>query len=214
MNLWLRRVIEGSLIVLVLAGGIYFASTKNTYFTRLWRYWQRKPDAGYANYLKGYFEYIGFGARFTYWDTAYRIYEAFPILGVGLGNYAFYFADMIPTTPLIAMPEVERLVVPEQGRNRLITSKNFYLRILAETGLVGASAFAAFLVAVVGCGFYLWFTPDMEQKFWGRASFLGLIAFALVAFSFDSFAIPNMWIIFGLLTAAAHVFSKSQISEI
>ena len=206
----LRRMVEGALIVVVLAAGIYFAGTKNTYFTRLWKYWQRTPDAGYAAYLAGYFEYIGFGARFIYWETAYRMYLDYPLMGVGLGNYAFYFAEHIPFSPLLATPEVERILVPEEGRDRLITSKNFYLRILSETGLAGAATFLAFFVAVVGCALYLWFTPRLEQKFWGRAAVLGICTFGLVAFSFDSLAIPNMWVVFGFITVAAHVSSAPQ----
>ncbi len=41
-------------------------------------------------------------------------------------------------------PEVLRILTPEVGRNRLITPKNLYFRILAETGLLGMAAFAAF----------------------------------------------------------------------
>lgn len=49
---------------------------------------------------------------------------------------------------------------------------------------------------------YLWLSTNKEGKFWGIGGLLGLIAFGLVAFSFDSFAIPNMWVIFGFITAA------------
>jgi len=67
-------------------------------------------------------------------DAAYRTYEAYPVLGVGLGNYAFYFPQMMPDTPLSTSPELLRLLLPEGNRERLITPKNFYLRLLAETG--------------------------------------------------------------------------------
>ena len=202
-----RRLAEGALLTVFLAGVVYFTGTKNAFFARIWDYWQRRPDQGYAQYLAGYFEYLGFGARFTYWQTAYNMYDSHPLLGVGLGNYAFYLEENLPEQPLAAMPEVLRQIVPDVGRDRLVTSKNFYLRLLAETGLVGTAAFLAFLTAILGCALYLWLSPGPENRFWGTAGLLGLIGFFLVAFSFDSFAIPNMWVVFGFITAA-HRFSS------
>ncbi|HJW89622.1 MAG TPA: O-antigen ligase family protein [Anaerolineales bacterium] len=205
----LRRLVEGGVLIALLAGGIYLAGGKNPFFARIWEYWERRPDEGLAQYLAGYFEYLGFGARFTYWETGYRIYATHPALGVGLGNYAFYFDENLPERPLAVMPEVLRLVVPEEGRNRLVTSKNLYIRVLAETGLVGAAAFLAFLMAVLGCALFLWMSPTPDTRFCGVGSLLGMIAFALAAFSFDSFALPNMWVTFGLVTSAAYLYGRS-----
>lgn len=208
-RLWVRRLLEAGVVVAALIGLIFFASLKNSFFARIWSYWRDVKNTS----LEGYFEYLGFGARFRYSDTAYRIYEAHPVLGVGLGNYAFYFPDMMPDEPLATSPELLRLIVPEGNRERLITPKNFYLRLLAETGLVGMAAFAAFFAAVFGCALFLWLSSDREQRFWGRAGLLGLIAFLPSAMSFDSFAIPNMWVVFGLITSAAWVFSKKETSN-
>jgi hypothetical protein len=54
---------------------------------------------------------------------------------------------------------------------------------------------------------YLWYTNT--NRFWGIGSLLGLLAFGLAAFSFDSFAIPNVWVVFGLITSAANLSWKS-----
>ena len=205
-RLWLRRLIEAGAVVAALLAIIFVASLKNPFFARIWNYWRVVENVS----LGDYFEYLGFGARFRYSDTAYRIYEAYPVLGVGLGNYAFYFPDMMPDESLATSPELLRLIVPEGNRERLITPKNFYLRLLAETGLVGMAAFAAFFTAILGCALFLWLSPGREQAFWGRASLLGLVAFLPSALSFDSFAIPNMWVVFGLITSAAWIFSKKE----
>lgn len=199
-----RRLLEGALLIVLLGSLVYFSGSKNSFFARLWDYFQRKPDQGYLAYIGDYFEYLGFGARFAYWGAAYRIFDDHPVFGVGLGNYAFYFDENLPDIPLATMPEVLRLIVPEEGRTRLITSKNLYLRVLAETGLVGAATFVAFLIAVLGCALYLWFSTSRESRFWGIGGVLGMLAFIMVAFSFDSFAVPNMWVMFGFITAAMH----------
>ena len=203
----LRSLIEIGLVMSVLAGLIFAAGTKNEFFARIWGYWLKKNTT-----LSGYFEYLGFGARFIYSEAAFSTYAAYPVFGVGLGNYAFYFDEMLPDRPLALTPEVLRLVTPEENRDRLITAKNLYFRLLAETGLVGTAAFAAFLLAVLGCALFLWLSPYLKQKFWGTAGILGMIAFCLAALSFDSFAIPNMWVMFGLITSAAWIFSQGEYS--
>jgi len=209
-----RRIIEVALLIAVLAVIIFFAGSRNEFFARIWDYWERAPNEGYVRYLLNYFEYLGFGARYTYMETAFKIFDQHPVLGVGLGNYVFYFNENLPDRPLAAVPEVLRLVVPESVGGRLITPKNFIIRIMAETGILGLSTFIAFIMAILGSALYLWFSPDIEVKFWGIGGLLGLIAFSLLVFSFDSLAIPNMWVVFGLITAAMRLARKRNEAQI
>jgi O-antigen ligase len=191
--------------MLIVTLPIYFVGTRNSFFSRVWEYWQESNTS-----LSGYLQYIGFDARLMYSEAAFNTYLAYPVLGVGLGNYAFYFEEMLPYRPIAEVPEVLHVITPQKGRTRLITSKNFYLRLLAETGIVGSVTFLAFVIAAIGCAFYLRLTPGKEWKYWGTASLCGLIAFGLSAFTFDSFVIPNMWIVFGMITAATGVLSQSD----
>jgi O-antigen ligase len=199
----LTRALKAILVLAAVAAPIYLIGTRNTFFARIWEYW-RSPDAS----LEGYLSQIGFDARLVYSQAAYRTYLAYPLLGVGLGNYAFYFEEMLPYRPVYEVPEVLLMITPERGRDRLITAKNFYLRLLAETGIVGAVGFLAFVVAIFGCALYLWLTPEKSRKYWGVASLCGLLAFVLSAMTFDSFVIPNMWVVFGLITAATRVTAR------
>ncbi len=201
----LRVALEAGAVLLLLVAFLFAAGSRNEFFSRLWSYWKRNETS-----LSDYFEYLGFGARFVYNETAFRTYEAYPIWGVGLGNYAFFFSEMLPDRSLAAMPEVLRLVTPAQDRDRLITSKNLYLRILAETGLLGFATFITFIFAIFGCALYLWLSPLPKQRFWGTGGLLGMVAFLISATSYDSFAIPNMWVTFGLITTAAWFFSRAS----
>jgi hypothetical protein len=205
---WLqRRAIETILVLMVVILPIYLAGSRNMFFARLWQYW-RKPDAN----LQEYMSYLGFDARVIYAQAAYNTYLAYPVLGVGLGNYAFYFEEMLPYRPIAEVPEVLLMITPEAGRDRLITAKNLYLRLLAETGIVGAVTFMAFVIANLGCALYLWLSRQREWEYWGVASLCGLLAFSLSALTFDSFVIPNMWVLFGLITAATRVMmNRSQV---
>jgi len=202
-----RRSLESILVLAVVILPIYVVGARNLFFARLWEYW-RKPEAN----LQEYVSYLGFDARLVYAQAAFNTYLAYPILGVGLGNYAFYFEEMLPYRPIAEVPEVLLMVTPEPGRDRLITAKNLYLRLLAETGIVGAVTFMAFVIANLGCALYLWLSKHKEWVYWGTASLCGLLAFSLSALTFDSFVIPNMWVLFGLITAATRVMmSRSQV---
>jgi len=195
----IKKIIEVVIVLVIFVVGGYTVGKHNAFFSRIWSYWLEKKDTSLADY----FQYLGFGARLAYVSTAVNTFQAYPILGVGPGNYAFFFEKMLPDQPLAPTPELLRIISPEEGRNRLITPKNLYLRILAEGGLVGMATFLAFVAALVGCSLFLWFSKDSEEHFWGGAALLGLVVLALAAFSFDSFALPNMWILTGLITAAS-----------
>jgi O-antigen ligase len=196
-----KKVAQASLVVVILAGMLLAIGSQNKYFSRFWRYWtdDRRPTN------KTYFEYIAVSQRVAYWVTAYRMFEAYPVLGVGLGNYAFYFDQMLPEQPWDRLPEIIRQLTPVEGRTRLITPKNLYARLLAETGLVGTITFTAFVAAILGCSLSLWLSSSPERKYWGLSGLLGMLVFTIALFSFDSFAIPNTWIVFGIITAAAHL---------
>ncbi len=182
-----RRILEASAIILVVLAGIFIVGSQNTYFSRLWRYWTEATEERERSYL----EYIAVEQRFVYWETALRMFDSYPWLGVGLGNYAFYFDQMLPNQPWNEQKEIVRQITPGEGRDRLITSKNLYARLMAETGIFGTAAFTTFLIAIIGCALFLWFSPAPEQKFWGISAFLALIVFGFVIFAFDSFALTQ-----------------------
>ncbi len=193
------RFLQALLALVVLVGVIFIAGSRNNYFSRLWNFWTDEESTG------EYLQYIAFDQRFTYWGTAYQIYNAYPLMGVGLGNYTFYFDEFLADSPLRLTPEFLTKLTPEEGRSQLTTVKSIFPRILAETGLFGMAAFGAFLIALFGCSLYLFFSSDPETQFWGRAGLLGLIVFLVISFSYDSFSLPNMWVMFGLITAGTSV---------
>ncbi len=202
---YFRRLAGISLVILLAAAPIYFIGAKNPFFARIWGYW-RTPNAS----LTGYMSYLGFDARVIYAQTAFNTFLAYPLTGVGLGNYAFYFEEMLPYRPIAEVPEILLMITPEMGRDRLITSKNFFLRILAETGILGWITFGVFLIINIGYGLYLWLSHENEWHYWGVASLCGMLAFGLSALTFDSFVIPNIWVLFGLITAATRISSRTE----
>ncbi|MEI7990429.1 MAG: O-antigen ligase family protein [Chloroflexota bacterium] len=197
---WAMRITLVCGVIILVLGTIYIAGTKNNYFARLWTFWNSETAGS-----DDYFEYIAFKQRFVYADTAMRIFEDYPLQGVGPGNYAFYFDTYLPNQPWNRQPDILRQITYTEGRDKLITPKNLFAKILAETGLIGFATFLVFILAILGCMIYLLLSSEEEWKYFGLAGLFGITAFVIIAFSFDSFAIPSMWILFGFITAACHL---------
>jgi O-antigen ligase len=199
-----KRLLQAGLALVVLAGAVFLVGSQNNYFSRLWNYWLDEESTG------EYLQYIAVSQRFTYWETAYTMFEHNPLFGVGLGNFSFYFQEYLAERPLYKTPEVVNQIAPKkEDRAQVVTVKSVFPRILAETGLLGFAAFLAFLIALLGCAIYLTLSPGMDAQFWGRAGLMGLVVFLVISFSYDSFSLPNMWVVFGLITAAAHAFPRT-----
>ncbi|NUM43956.1 MAG: O-antigen ligase family protein [Anaerolineales bacterium] len=192
---WKRGLVALGVLA-VLAVAVVGLGSQNKYFSRIWRFWAETEAGG------NYWAYIAFGQRFVYWEAALDIFEQYPVFGVGMGNYALVFEDALPDVPLYRYPEILELITPEKKNVVLLTPKNLFVRVLAETGLVGFAVFLGFLGVILAEAVRLWLATDEEQKFWGWAGVLGFVAACLVGFSTDSFAMPNMWVMFGLITAA------------
>jgi len=212
---YLRFILSSVVLVAIIGIVLYIAGRQSDYISRMWIYWLDYSTEFEVLYgtksIAGYIRYIGFGPRFIYWETAYRIFTEHPFLGVGLGNYTFNFQDFLPATQLGYIPELLKIIVPDSSS--IITAKNYFARLLAETGLVGTAAFISFLFALLVKSFHSWLSKDNEKKFWGAGALLGLIAFLVNSFSYDSFAIPNPWILFGLITASHYSITRPDFQE-
>ena len=67
---------------------------------------------------------------------------------MGLGASGFYIYQNLPDWALTTVPEIAKQLSPE---NRLYPNpKNLYVRLLAETGLIGFFLFVAFQFYMLG----------------------------------------------------------------
>jgi O-antigen ligase len=141
-----------------------------------------------------------FAERVVYWRAGFSAFERYPVLGVGLGNAGFVFEDGLPTFGY-RLEEIRRVLNPENLS--FPNSKSLWIRLLAETGFVGTSAFLTWTVLMLGAACALARTTAVETRLAGVAALLALPAWILEGFSLDTFALPQTWILLGLLTAAA-----------
>jgi O-antigen ligase len=148
------------------------------------------------------------GARAAYTFGALGAYDESPITGVGLGASGFYIYEHLPDWALTTIPEIARQLSPD---NRLYPNpKNLYVRLLAETGLIGFFVFIAFLFSVLGDGLNALGSKTSFGRYLGIAGVFSWFAIALYNLTQDSFATPNLWINFGILVGMTAFSGRSE----
>ena len=193
---WIRPLLISALIVLYL--GLLFGAA-----TVMQQRDPRMKEMFKLDTLRNgeFFTYakkLTFASRVVYWQTGLQVFEEHPVLGVGLGNAGYYFKDAMPNDGW-GLVEVRQLLIRDSS---LPNIKNLWVRLLAETGLIGFFSFLAFWVTILWSGNYLHQQGSGLLKTIGFAAVLSCIAMIGEGFSLDTFALPYTWLIFGMCVAA------------
>ena len=199
--LWL--VMMALALVGLVVGAAWFLSKADRRMGRLFSTAEQLGEFRY--YFPGEVGYqvadrLAFGERVSYWAAAYGTFEEYPILGVGLGNSGFFFEQMLPAYAY-RLAEFQRLL--DGDSPNFPNPKNLWIRLLAETGLVGFCTVVVWLGLLAITALKLQRIGTRLQRMVAVAALLALAAQLLEGFSLDTFALPQLWIILGLLTAAA-----------
>ena len=199
---WLLRVGIILLSIGALAGAALFLGQRG-YITRLF--------STRADSVEDFIIENSAGARGAYTFGALGAYEESPWTGVGLGASGLYMYDRLPEWALTTVPEIARQLSPE---NRLYPNpKNMYVRLLAETGLVGFFVFLAFLFSVLGDSLQSLQSRTTLGRYLGIAGVFTWFAVALYNMTQDSFATPNIWINFGILAGMVTALQGLSLSH-
>jgi len=183
----------------VFAGAFLFLSQKN-FFRRLW-----ETD---ASTLSEYLVDINAGARGAYSAGALAAFEEYPLTGVGLGASGFYIYQNLPDWALTTVPEIAKQMNPE---NRLYPNpKNLYVRLLAETGLIGFFLFIAFQLHVLGDMLNLLRRKVPWARFAAVSGVFAWLAITFYNFTQDSLTTPNIWLVSGILVGLAATSSATS----
>jgi hypothetical protein len=142
---------------------------------------------------------VDFAERVIYWSVGWSVFAHYPLLGVGLGNNGFFFLEYIPNLGYRS-PEILNLAFLS---NVLPNIKSFWVRLLAETGLVGSALFAAWQVVLLKSSAFLRAQRSSLVRTLGWMGVFVILAFLAEGFSVDSFALPYLWFGLGLLTATS-----------
>jgi len=146
---------------------------------------------------------LAYAERVMYWTVGLRVFSQYPMLGVGLGNTGFFFLEELPAFGY-HLPETIRII---NGSPWFPNPKNLWVRLLAETGIVGFIIFVVWMFVLALGAWFLIKRGKGIQVVLGMAGLLALLAQIFEGFSLDSFALPQLWIILGLMTAALSLHS-------
>lgn len=139
-------------------------------------------------------------------QAAFNLWWAHPLFGVSLGNNFRYFGRYAPDwafdTGLFAAGTMEGAAWLDPNSPEKGNAKNFLLRLLSETGLVGLILFGLFFLKQI-------FSFPARDKYF---AYFRLTCAAALLFSFfnqDSFAEPCLW----LLLVLCHEMGRFQAGE-
>jgi O-antigen ligase len=171
-----------------LSGALIFLGQKG-YMTRLWN--------TQATTVEDFLIQNSAGARVAYMWGAMGAYQEHPLTGVGLGASGFYIYNNLPDWVQTTVPEIARQMSPD---NSLYPNpKNLYVRLLAETGLIGFFLYIAFQFSILGDALSALKQKSVTMQYLGIASIFTWLALIFYNMTQDSFAIPNLWINLGIL---------------
>jgi hypothetical protein len=151
------------------------------------------------------------GARAAYMFGALGAYEEYPVTGVGLGASGFYIYKHLPDWAMTTVPDIARQLSPD---NRLYPNpKSMYVRLLAETGLIGFFIFLAFLFSVLADSLLALQSNPPYMRYLGIAGLFSWLAILIYNTTQDSFATPNIWINLGILAGVTAYAVESKHSK-
>ncbi len=128
--------------------------------------------------------------RMAVWQAAWGEFEAFPLLGVGAGNY-------VSAYPAFAMPG---------WTDAMGHAHNLYLNLLAEMGAVGLASFLVFWLGSLAAVFRAWRAGGAGLSWWQRAlplGVLGVLAQMTTHNFFDNLLVHGLNVQLALLLALA-----------
>ena len=190
----------GIIVVLIVFLGLSLqALGRNTYFSKIWQ--SRKSN------LVEYVIDIYAGPRLAYAWSGMDTFSQHPWTGVGLGATGFYLYSNLPDWSKTFIPEISKHLSPMNSS--FPNTKNLFVRIIAETGILGLGAFLGFLFYVLAQILTLGSVPGREARFFGIAGIFTWFALILFSLTQDSFAMPNTWINLGMLLGVTGLVSKN-----
>ena len=128
--------------------------------------------------------------RVAHWQAALYMAEANPVFGVGLGNYEVVYDDF-------------RLI---NWMEPLGHAHNFYLNMLAETGILGLTAFLIFWVAI----FVITWQARTHPDPFARSIVIGLLGcwtYLAIHSAFDNLYVNNLFLHIGVSFSILSVLS-------
>jgi O-antigen ligase len=142
---------------------------------------------------------LAFSERIVYWTAAFRTFSLHPLLGVGPGNAGFFFEQALPEYGY-RLAEIQALI--RESSFGFPNPKNLWAKLLAETGIAGFLLFCLWFASMgIGAAVLRRGGEGLDRTL-GLAGMIVFLTQLVEGFSMDTFALPQLWLVFGLATAA------------
>lgn len=138
--------------------------------------------------------------RMASWMAGLNTFLAHPIDGVGLGNSPRYFSEHVPAWG-VEYWEVQQWLAQTPGYRS--NPKNFPVKLLAETGIIGAALSLTFILIHFR-------RQSVVTPRWRVLRAMTFVAMAVTFFQGDSFASPELWLALGFVHAAGRWGTQRQ----
>lgn len=186
----------GAMYLLALLGIGYGLSRFDPRTAKLFEFELGRQDA-----IMYYAQQLNIVARLVYWQSGWEIFNEHPWLGVGLGTAGFYMPTKLSNYAW-GLIEIRLLLY---RWTTLLNVKSLWVRILAETGLIGFAFFLSWLYVFLVSARFLEKSPTRLKVTLGSMGVFLCFGLLLEGFSVDSFALPYIWFSLGLVTAALRI---------
>ncbi|MEK6221317.1 MAG: O-antigen ligase family protein [Chloroflexota bacterium] len=191
-SFWRAAAIRTLLLISLLIG---FTSAARTFSEN--RYFSSFLEFDSTTDLYKYMLDVSAGPRLAYAASGLNIYTDHPWTGVGLGASPLYLYDNLPDWALTNLPEINRRLSPDSP---IVTNvKNLYIRLLAETGIIGFWFYSAFFLSILAEIRQLYKSNKDIARYVATAGLFIWIAIGLRNFTQDSFTFPIMWVSIGVV---------------
>ncbi len=180
----------------ILAGSGIFLVRKR-YFNKLFTGIEK------ADTLEEYIVYNYAGGRAAYAWSAMDVYADDPWTGAGLGASGLTMYNNLPDFSKTTLFEIARQLAPDS--HSIPNPKSMFVRVLAETGLIGLALFLAFQFSMLADMRALF--RSNAPRFFGLAGLFTWITVFLYNVTQDSLATPNLWINLGILIGLARAYA-------
>lgn len=183
------------LVIIALLLSAFWWLNRYEYFSNIW---QIANSESLVKYLTS----ISAAPRAAYTVAGLEVFNKYPIFGVGLGGSGFYLFDSLPNWALVDPYEIARQISPDSKIVPVV--RNMFVRLLAETGIVGFWMYIAFMLSILGTVRRMFLSRKQVMVYASVAGLAIWLSVMIRLLTTSTLTSPTIWISLGAVVGYAH----------
>jgi len=164
-----------------------------------------------VNFSKNLTKNISNKSRFGIQSAALEVLKENPVCGVGFGQAAYQMRYHYPYWATNENWEFEQKYQNEHHKP-FPPIYNMYVRLLAETGIIGTLLFLGFVFLCLYYALMYWKKTNFNNKYIGVVILLSFIGFAINWLQMDFFRQYGFWLMLIFLLKSSHEFNTQKLN--